>query len=263
MPQLLSGKTALVLGVANRWSLAFAIAQAFNREGARLILTYQGDRQKVTVEELGAELGASQVLKCDVTQDSDLDALTGTLKEQNTILNTVVHSIAFANREDLSRRFVETSRAGYALAQDVSSYSLLAVARATEPLMASKDEGGGSIMTLTYLGSVRVVQNYNVMGVAKAALEATVRYLASDLGPSNIRVNAISSGPVKTASARAVSGFSKMLGAASIAPLRRNTDPAEVADAAVFLASDLGRGLTGNVLYVDAGFHIMGLMAAE
>lgn len=263
MPQLLSGKTALILGVANRWSIAFAIAQAFAREGARLILTYQGDRQKLTVEELGGELGASLIMSCDVTQDSDLEALAARLRDQNIVLNTVVHSIAYANREDLGRPFVETSRSGYALAQDVSAYSLIAVARATAPLMPPKEEGGGSIMTLTYLGSVRVVQNYNVMGVAKAALEASVRYLANDLGPSNIRVNAISAGPIKTASARGVKGFSKMLEVASIAPLRRNTDPAEVADTAVFLASDLGRGVTGNVLYVDAGFQVIGLAGAE
>ena len=263
MPHLLEGKTALVLGVANRWSLAYAIAQAFTREGARLILTYQGDRQKQTVEELAAELKAAQTLACDVTQDDQLTQLTDTLRSQGTILTAVVHSIAFANREDLSRPFVETSRAGFALAQDVSAYSLVAVARATAPVMAPKDQGGGSILTLTYLGSTRVVENYNVMGVAKAALEATMRYLASDLGPSNIRVNAISAGAVKTASARGIRGFSKMLeGAAQLAPLRRNTDPGEVADAAVFLASDLGRGVTGNVLYVDAGMQIMGFAGA-
>ena len=259
MSQLLCGKTALVLGVANRWSLAYAIAQAYKREGAELVLTYQGERQKLTVEELGAELKASDVVACDVTQDADLEKLAATLKDKGAAPNTIVHSIAFANREDLSRPFVETSRAGFTLAQEVSAYSLVAVAKAIAPLMA----GGGSIMTLTYLGSVRVVQNYNVMGVAKAALEASVRYLANDLGPSNIRVNAISAGPVKTASARGIKGFSKMLEVANIAPLRRNTDPAEVADTAVFLASDLGRGVTGNVIYVDAGFHIMGLMAGE
>jgi enoyl-[acyl-carrier protein] reductase I len=264
MPQLLAGKTALVLGVANRWSLAYAIAQAFTREDAKLILTYQGDRQRLTVEELAADLKAQQTLACDVTEDAQLEALTKELKNQGTVLNCVVHSIAFANREDLSRPFVETSRAGFALAQDVSAYSLVAVARATAPLMAPKDQGGGCILTLTYLGSSRVVENYNVMGVAKAALEAAVRYLASDLGPSNIRVNAISAGAVKTASARAVRGISKMIeGAAKIAPLRRTTDPAEVADAAVFLASDLGRGVTGNILYVDAGMHIMGFAGLE
>src|ERR1700733_3442222 len=232
MSQLMEGKVALVLGVANRWSIAHAIAKAFVREGAQVILTYQGDRQKQTVEELGAELKVHQVLPCDVTQDAQLDALANELKAQGTVLSTVVHSIAFANREDLSRPFIETPRAGFALAQDVSAYSLVAVARATAPLMT-----GGSIMTLTYLGSTRVVENYNVMGVAKASLEASVRYLAADLGPCNIRVNAISAGAVKTTSARGIRDFSKMLDSGSkAAPLRRNTDPAEVADTAVFLA---------------------------
>jgi len=264
MPQLLEGKAALVLGVANRWSLAYAIAQAYVREGAKLILTYQGDRQKQTVEELAAELKAYRTMACDVTQEEQLAGLTAALKGENTVLNAVVHSIAFANRDDLSRPFVETSRAGFALALDVSAYSLVAVAHAVAPLMAPADQGGGAILTLTYLGSIRVVQNYNVMGIAKAALEATVRYLASDLGPSNIRVNAISAGPVKTASARGIRDFSKMLeSSALIAPLRRNTDPAEVADAAVFLASELGRGVTGNILYVDAGMQIMGFGKPE
>jgi enoyl-[acyl-carrier protein] reductase I len=264
MAQLLAGKTALVLGVANKWSLAYAIAQAFTREGAKLILTYQGDRQKETVEDLASELKAHKTLPCDVTQDAQLDALTNELKGEGTVLNAVVHSIAFANREDLSRPFLETSRGGFALAQDVSAYSLVAIARATAPLMPAKDQGGGSILTLTYLGSTRVVENYNVMGVAKAALEASVRYLASDLGPSNIRVNAISAGAVKTTSARGIRDFSKVLeGVARIAPLRRNTDPAEVADTAVFLASDLGRGVTGNIVYVDAGMQIMGLSRSD
>jgi enoyl-[acyl-carrier protein] reductase I len=167
-----------------------------------------------------------------------------------------VHSIAFANPEDLSRPFLETSRDGFLLAQEVSAYSLVTVSRAIAPLMAN----GGSVTTLTYLGSTRVVQNYNVMGVAKASLEASVRYLAADLGPKNIRVNAISAGPVKTASARGIRDFSKVLGSvAALAPLRRNTDPAEVADTAVFLASDLSRGVTGNIVYVDSGFQIIGL----
>jgi enoyl-[acyl-carrier protein] reductase I len=268
MSQLLEGKTALILGVANRWSLAYAIARAFIREHAHVILTYQGDRQKQTVEELAAEIKAHQVLPCDVTQDAQLDALADMLRKdlngQGRELNAVVHSIAFANREDLSRPFVETSRAGFALAQDVSAYSLVAVARATAPLMAPADQGGGSLMTLTYLGSTRVVENYNVMGVAKASLEASVRYLAAGLGPSNIRVNAISAGAVKTTSARGIRDFSKMLdGGAKMAPLRRSTDPAEVADTAVFLASDLGRGVTGNVIYVDAGMQIMGFALPE
>ncbi|MGD1091470.1 MAG: enoyl-ACP reductase [Bryobacteraceae bacterium] len=252
---LLAGKTALILGIANKWSLAYAIAQAFCREGAKLLLTYQGARLQQTVEELGTDLGAASVFDCDVTKDDDLARLTETLKSHGR-LDVVVHSIAFANREDLGRPLVDTSRAGYLLAQEVSAYSMIAVARATAPLMTA----GGAMMTLTYLGSSRVVPNYNVMGTAKASLEAAVRYLAADLGPSGIRVNAISAGPVKTASARGVKDFSKILEAVPAhAPLRRNTDPAEVADTAVFLASDLGRGVTGDVLFVDAGYHIMGL----
>ena len=255
MPNLLEGKTALILGVANKWSLAYAIAQAYRREGAKLVLTYQGERIKLTVEELGQSLGADKVFQCDVTKEEELERLTSELRNDGG-LDTVMHSIAFANREDLDRPFIETSRAGYLLAQEVSAYSLVAVARAAAPLMPS----GGSLLTLTYLGSQRVLPNYNVMGVAKAALEATVRYLASDLGPKKIRVNAISAGPVKTASARAIKDFSVILDVVTQrAPLRRNTEPAEVGDAAVFLASDLSRGVTGNILYVDSGFQIMGL----
>lgn len=246
--------------MANRWSLAYAIAQAYRREGAELFLTYQGERHKRTVEELAHNLNAAKLLPCDVTQDEQLTVLGEELRAHGHPLHAVVHSIAFANPEDLSRPFIETSREGFKLAQEVSAYSLVAVAQATAARMAPKEAGGGSILTLSYLGAARVVQNYNVMGVAKAALESTVRYLASDLGPSNIRVNAISAGPVKTASARGIKDFSKVLeGVAAIAPLRRNTDPAEVADTAVFLASDLGRGVTGNVIYVDAGFQIMAL----
>ena len=256
MRSLLEGKRALILGIANKWSLAFAIADAFRREGARLVLTYQGARQRETVEALGQELSAVRVLACDVSQDEELARLAGELKKDGTPLDAVVHSIAFANREDLGRPFVETSRAGFLVALEVSCYSLVSVARAVSPLMTA----GGSITTLTYLGANRVIPNYNVMGVAKAALEASMRYLASDLGPRGIRVNAISAGPVKTTSARGVKDFSSMLDLmASRAPLRRNTDPAEVGDAAVFLASDLGRGVTGNVLYVDSGFQIMGM----
>ncbi len=254
MPQLLEGKTAVVLGVANRWSIAYAIAEAFRREGAKLVLTYQGERQRLTVEELGTALGAVKVLNCDVTVDADLERLTAELKQEGRV-DAMVHSIAFANREDLSRPFVETSRAGYLLAQEVSAYSMVAAARAIGPVM----EGGGSMMTLSFLGASRVFPNYNVMGVAKAALESAMRYLASDLGPQNIRVNAISAGAIKTTSARGVKDFTKMLDSVpEHAPLRRNTDPAEVADTAVFLASDLGRGVTGNVIFVDAGLQVMG-----
>jgi enoyl-[acyl-carrier protein] reductase I len=254
MSKLLEGKLALILGIANKWSLAYAIAQAFSREGATLALTYLGDRQKDSISDLSKDLNVTAILPCDVTKDGDLAALTESLRGLNRPLHAVVHSLAFANREDLARPFVETSRAGFLLAQDVSAYSLVAVARATAELMTE----GGSLSTLTYLGSTRVTPNYNVMGVAKASLEAAVRYLASDLGARKIRVNAISAGPVKTASARAIKDFSTILEKIpAVAPLKRNTDPAEVADAAVFLASDLGRGVTANVLFVDAGMQVM------
>ncbi len=256
MSKLLEGKFALILGIANKWSLAYAIAQAFSREGATLGLTYLGEHQKDAIENLSGDLNVAAILPCDVTRDEDLEALTQSLLGLNRPLHAVVHSLAFANREDLTRPFLETSRSGFLLAQDVSAYSLVAVARAVAPVMTE----GGSLSTLTYLGSTRVVTNYNVMGVAKASLEAAVRYLANEMGERRIRVNAISAGPIKTASARAVKDFSTILDTIqSRAPLRRNTDPAEVADAAVFLASDLGRGVTGNCLFVDAGMQIMGL----
>jgi enoyl-[acyl-carrier protein] reductase I len=256
MSKLLGGKTAIVLGVWNKWSIAYAIAQAFAREGARLLLTYQNDRAKASVEELGRELGAAAFYACEVQQQSDIEQMAHSLQAAGQRLDVVVHSLAAAKHEDLNQPFLNTSREGFQLALDVSAYSLVAISRALSPLMTS----GGAIMTLTYLGSTRVVTNYNVMGIAKAALEAEVKYLASELGPSRIRVNAISAGAIKTISARGVKDLGKMLEiSAQRAPLRRNTDIGEVADAAVFLASDLGRGVTGNVLYVDAGFHIMGL----
>ena len=255
MSQLLEGKLALVLGIANRWSLAYSIAQAFSREGATLALTYLGERQRDAIEELSRDLSTAAILPCDVTKEEDLAALTESLRALGRPLDAVVHSLAFANKEDLTRPFLETGRAGFLLAQDVSAYSLVAVARATAPLMTE----GGSLSTLTYLGSTRVISNYNVMGVAKASLEAAMRYLASELGERNIRVNAISAGPIKTVSARAIKDFSSILEAiARRAPLRRNTEPSEVADAAVFLASHLGRGVTGNILFVDGGMQVMG-----
>jgi len=256
MSRLLEGKTAIVLGVWNKWSIAYAIAQAFVREGATLLLTYQNERAKPAVEELGQQLGAAGLFPCDVQQPGDIEGLARALESAGRKLDVMVHSIASAAHEDLNRPFSETSREGFGLALEVSAYSLVALSKALVPLM--KD--GGAIMTLTYLGSTRVVTNYNVMGVAKAALEAEVRYLASELGASKIRVNAISAGPIKTISARGIKDFSKVLEVvAARAPLRRNTDTSEVADTAVFLASDLGRGVTGNILFVDAGFHIMGL----
>jgi enoyl-[acyl-carrier protein] reductase I len=256
MSKLLDGKLALVLGIANKWSLAYAIAQAFSEQGATLVLTYLGERQREAIEELSKDLRSAAVLPCDVTREEDLAALTESLRGLGRPLHAVVHSLAFANKEDFTRPFLETGRAGFLLAQDVSAYSLVAVARATAPLMTE----GGSITTLTYIGSTRVIQNYNVMGVAKAALEAAMRYLAGELGARGIRVNAISAGPVKTVSARAIKDFSSILDTVeSRAPLRRNTEPGEVADAAVFLASELGRGVTGNILFVDAGMQVMGL----
>ena len=255
MSNLLAGKLALVLGIANRWSLAYSIAQAFSREGATLALTYLGERQRDAIEELSRDLSTTAILPCDVTKEEDLAALTESLRALGRPLDAVVHSLAFANKEDLTRPFLETGRAGFLLAQDVSAYSLVAVARATAPLMTE----GGSLSTLTYLGSTRVISNYNVMGVAKASLEAAMRYLASELGERNIRVNAISAGPIKTVSSRAVKDFSSVLDTiAARAPLRRNTEPSEVADAAVFLASHLGRGVTGNILFVDGGMQVMG-----
>jgi len=255
MSKLMEGKTAIVLGVWNKWSIAYAIAQAFVREGATLLLTYQNDRAKPTVEDLGKQLGAAGLYPCEVQEQSDIDKLAETLKSEGRRLEAVVHSLAAAKHEDLNQPFVNTSRDGFQFAMDVSAFSLVAISKALAPLMIQ----GGAIMTLTYLGSTRVVTNYNMMGVAKAALEAEVRYLASELGPSKIRVNAISAGAIKTISARGIKDFSKMLEIlAQHSPLRRNTDIAEVADTAVFLASDLGRGVTGNILFVDAGFHIMG-----
>jgi enoyl-[acyl-carrier protein] reductase I len=256
MSKLLEGKTAIVLGVWNKWSIAYAIAQAFSREGAKLLLTYQNERAKPTVEELGRELGAAGFFPCEVQQQSDIDRLAESLKAEGHKLDIVVHSLAAAKGEELGKPFLDTSRDGFQLALEVSAYSLVAISKALSPLMTA----GGAILTLTYLGSTRVVTNYNVMGIAKATLEAEVKYLASELGGSKIRVNAISAGAIKTISARGVKDLSKMLEiSAQRAPLRRNTDPAEVADTAVFLGSDLGRGVTGNIIYVDAGFHIMGL----
>jgi enoyl-[acyl-carrier protein] reductase I len=256
MSGLLTDKTALIMGVANRWSIAWAIAQAFAREDAQLVFTFQGERQEKDVRDLAGTLDGARVLPCDVSQDAALAELAGTLKNAGVGLDAVVHAIAFANREDLGGAFVDTSRAGFGLALDVSAYSFVAVAHHLLPVLRP----GASLLTLTYIGSTRVMPNYNVMGVAKAALEAGVRYLAADLGPRGFRVNAISAGPIKTASARAIQGFSRILDVMKErAPLRRNTEPEEVADAAVFLASPLSRGITGDVLYVDSGYHTTGL----
>jgi enoyl-[acyl-carrier protein] reductase I len=255
---LLEGKRGLILGVANKRSIAWGIAQSVTREGARLALTYQGERLKENVEELGASLKDPVILPCDVARDEDLTALAASVQEKLGGLDFVVHAVAYALREELDGEFLNTSREGYRIAQDVSSYSLTALAKATAPLMG----GGGSIVTLSYLGGERVVPHYNVMGVAKAALEMSVRYLASDLGPRGIRVNAISAGPIKTLAASGVHGLSKMLEYhRTHAPLRKNTEQEEVGDTALYLVSSLSRGVTGEVIHVDGGFHVMGMAA--
>ncbi len=255
---LLEGKRGLVLGIANKRSIAWGIAQAAHREGARLAVTYQGERLLENVQELAQQLRDPLILPCDVAKDDDLKTLAEAVRADFGTIDFVVHAVAFALREELDGEFLNTSREGYRIAQDVSSYSLTALARETAPLMPL----GGSIVTLSYLGGERVVPHYNVMGVAKAALEMSVRYLASDLGPKGIRVNAISAGPIKTLAASGVHGLSKMLEYhRTHAPLRRTTDQDEVGDAALFLLSPLSRGITGEVIHVDGGFHVMGMVA--
>jgi enoyl-[acyl-carrier protein] reductase I len=253
-----TGKTGIIVGIANKRSIAWAIAQATASRGARLILTYQG-RFEENVQELSEGLPAAPlVLPCDVASDDDVNAVFARADQEFGGLDFVVHGAAFARKEELSEPFVNTTREGFRLAMDISAYSLISLARAAAPLMEKR--GGGSIVTLSYLGSERVFPNYNVMGVAKAALEANVRYLAADLGPRNIRVNAVSAGPIKTISAMGISGFSSILGVyRERAPLRRNVDAAEVGDAAAFLLSDAARAITGEVLIVDGGFHITGM----
>jgi enoyl-[acyl-carrier protein] reductase I len=256
MPQLAS-KAGLIVGVANKRSIAWAIAQAASAEGASLVLTYQNERLEENVRELAATLPNVTVLPCDVSSDEQLDAVFATIDQQFGGLDFVVHGVAFALREELASPFSHTSREGFRLALDVSAYSLIALARRAAPLMETR--GGGSILTLSYLGSQRVFTNYNVMGVAKAALEASVRYLASDLGPQGIRVNAISAGPIKTLAAAGISGFSQILQTyRDRAPLRRTVETSEVADAAIFLLGPAGRAITAEVLLVDGGFHAMG-----
>lgn len=254
----LDGKTGLVVGVANKRSIAWAIAQAAAAAGARVALTYQGERLEENVRDLSAGLNDPLVLPLDVTDDAQIARVFEEIDRQFGGLDFVVHGAAFAQRDDLSNPFVQTTRDGFKLALDVSAYSLIALSRGALPLMEKR--GGGSIVTLTYLGSDRVFPNYNVMGVAKAALESTVRYLAADLGPKNIRVNAISAGPIKTLAAAGISGFSSILQVyRDRAPLRRTVDTAEVASAALFLLSDAGRAVTAEVLMVDGGYHATGM----
>jgi enoyl-[acyl-carrier protein] reductase I len=254
----LSGKHGLVVGIANKRSIAWAIAQALSTAGATLAVTYQGERLEENVRELAAGLSNPLILPCDVTDDQQLDAVFSAIDRDFGGLDFLVHGAAFAPREELSAPFVQTTREGFRLSLDVSAYSLVALARGALPLMERR--GGGSVLTLTYLGSERVFQNYNVMGVAKAALEACVRYLAADLGPKNIRVNAISAGPIKTLAASGIAGFSSILQHyRDRAPLKRTVETAEVADAALFLLSPAGRAVTAEVLMVDGGYHATGM----
>ena len=255
----LSGKHGLVVGVANKRSIAWAIAQAADRAGARLALTYVNERLEENVRKLAATLShPALVLPCDVSSDQQIDEVSSAVDREFQGVDFLVHGAAFAPREAISAPFLDTRREDFRVTLDISAYSLVALARATAPLMVKR--GGGSMLTLTYLGSTRVFPNYNVMGVAKAALEATVRYLASDLGPQQIRVNAISAGPIKTLSAAGISGFSDILSVyRERAPLRRSVEATEVAEAAMFLLGSGGRAVTGEVLLADAGYHAMGL----
>jgi enoyl-[acyl-carrier protein] reductase I len=254
----LAGKSGLIVGVANKRSISWAIAKAVASQGARLAVTYQGERLEENVRELAAELADTLILPLDVSSDEQIASVAARCQEAFGGLDFVVHGAAYAPRDEITRPFLETSREGFRVALDISAYSLVALSRATAPLLESR--GGGSILTLTYLGSDRVFPNYNVMGVAKAALESSVRYLAAELGPKAIRVNAISAGPIKTLAASGIGGFSSILQVyRDKAPLRRNTETGEVADAAAFLLGPAGRGVTGEILMVDGGYSVVGL----
>lgn len=254
---LLAGKLGIVFGVANKRSIAWAIAQAWHKAGARLAFTYQGERLKENVEELAGTFGADTLLMpCDVTKDEDIAAVFKTVGEKFGKLHLLLHSVAFAPKDALEGEFINTSREAYRVAHDISAYSLVALARGAAPLMTD----GGSIVAMSYYGAEKVVPHYNVMGVAKASLEASTRYLAYDLGPKKIRVNCISAGPVNTLAARGISGFTEMLKHYEAhAPLKRNVLPEELGATGTFLASDGAGAITGQVIYVDAGYQIMGM----
>lgn len=251
----LEGRAAVVFGVANKRSIAWSIAQGLHQAGAKLAITYQNERLEQEAKDLILSLPGAEAFMCDVSKDEEIERLFGKLKDRYGKLNVLVHSVAYAPPEELKGDFVNTTREGFRVAHDVSVYSLIAVSRAAAPLM----EDGGSIITMTYYGAQKVVPHYNVMAVAKAALECTVRYLSYDLGPKKIRVNAISAGPIKTLAARGISGLSEMLKShAERAPLKRNVDVNEVGATGVFLASDASSGITGEVVHVDCGYNIMG-----
>lgn len=252
----LEGRNIVVMGVANKRSIAWGIARSLHNAGARLIFTYAGERLEKSVKELADSLerNDSIVLPCDVTNDQEIEACFADIKKEVGVIHGIAHCIAFANKEDLAGEYLNTNRDGFLLAHNISSYSLTAVAKAARGIMTE----GGSIVTLTYLGGERVVSNYNVMGVAKASLDASVKYLASDLGKDGIRVNSISAGPIRTLSAKGISDFNSILKEIEErAPLRRTTTPEEVGDTAAFLFSDLSRGMTGENLHVDSGYHII------
>lgn len=256
MGLLLSNKNIVIMGVRNKWSIAWGIAKSAHEEGANLIFTYLGEREKNEVTDLVSSLGNHLIISCDVTSDEDIDNLFIQLKEKYGIIHGLVHSIAFARAEDIQSGYVNTTREGFALAMDISTYSLTAVAKRTKNLMVK----GGSIVSLTYMGSEKVFSGYNVMGVAKAALEASVRYLASDVGLHGIRVNAISAGPIKTFSAKGIKDFNNILDTADQkAPLRRRVDHEDIGGPAVFFLSDLSKGVTGEIMHVDCGLNIMGI----
>jgi enoyl-[acyl-carrier protein] reductase I len=254
--KILEGKTALIFGIANNRSIAYGIAEEFHNHGATIGLSYGIPQLEKRVFPIAEQFSADFVEMCDVTKDEDIDNVFEKAGKHFGSIDILVHSIAFAGQDQLTGRFVDTSREGFKMALDISAYSLIALARGVRPLMAN----GGSIMTMTYYASEKVVPNYNVMAIAKAALETNVRYLAADLGPENIRVNAISAGPIKTLAAAGVSGFRKMLHyVEDRAPLRRNIDKNEVGKTALWLSSDLASGVTGEIIFVDAGYHILGM----
>jgi enoyl-[acyl-carrier protein] reductase I len=252
----LKGKVAVIFGLANKRSIAWGIAQKLSDAGATLAICYQNERLRRDADELAASLPDAKTFQCDLSIDAEIDSLFATLKETYGKLNILVHAVAYAPADEIKNDFILTSREGFRIAHDVSSYTLIAVSRAAVPLMTE----GGSIMTLTYYGSTKVFPNYNVMGLAKASLEACVRYLAASLGSKNIRVNAISAGPIKTLAARGIGDFTKILDAVTErAPLHRNVDQLEVGNTALFLASDLSSGITGEITFVDAGYNVTGL----
>ncbi|RDI47746.1 enoyl-ACP reductase FabI [Falsibacillus pallidus] len=254
----LENKTFIVMGVANKRSIAWGIARSLHQSGANLVFTYAGDRLEKSVRELAESLNPEYlVIPCDVTNDEEIEKSFAQIKEQTGSVHGIAHCIAFANKEELNGEYMNTTREGFLLAQNISSYSLTAVAKAAQKLELM--DQGGSMVTLTYLGGERVLENYNVMGVAKASLEASVRYLASDLGKYGVRVNSISAGPIRTLSAKGVSDFNTILKTIEErSPLRRTTTPEEVGDTAAFLFSDLARGITGENIHVDSGYHVLG-----